>query len=340
MLETSTEVARRLAARAIEVCCAYLPNGKRIGNHWIVGDVRGAKGRSLYVRLTGPLDGKGAAGKFSDASTGEHGDLLDIIASVCCFTDHRDTLDEARRFLGASRPDEPPIFKSTSDRTAAARRLFAASIPIVGTLAETYLRARGIDTSRDAAALRFHPRCFYRHDRTAPPERWPCLIAAVTNLAGEITGVQRTYLARDGSMKAPVPAPRKAMGVFAGNGVRFGEAQEVMAAGEGIETVMSVRSVAPAMPMVAALSAQNLRALALPPTLKRLYILADRDDAGIGAAHGLKDRAVSQSIHAMIVMPSLGDFNDDLCRRGAAASRKALRCQMSEVDIGRFIANR
>ncbi|MGE0182808.1 MAG: toprim domain-containing protein [Parvularculaceae bacterium] len=340
MIESSSEIARRLAARAIELCRHYFPNGKRVGNYWIVGDRFGARGRSLYVRLTGPFDGKGAAGKFRDASTGEHGDLLDIIASVCCLTDHRDTLDEARRFLGASRPDDSPIFKSNSDRTAAARRLFAASIPIVGTLAETYLRARGIDTSRDAAALRFHPRCYYRHDCTMPPEYWPCLIAAVANLSGEITGMQRTFLARDGSMKAPVPVPRKAMGVLAGNGVRFGEAEDVIAAGEGIETVMSVRSVAPSMPMVAAVSAQNLRALALPPTLKRLYILADRDDAGIGAAHGLKDRAVSQSIHAMIVMPSLGDFNDDLCKRGAAASRKALRCQMSEVDIGRFIANR
>lgn len=340
MIESSSEIAHRLAARAIEVCRAYLPNGKRIGNHWIVGDRHGAKGRSLYVRLTGPLDGKGAAGKWTDASRAEHGDLLDIIASICCFTDHRDTLDEARRFLGASRPDEPPIFKSTSDRTAAARRLFAASIPIVGTLAETYLRARGIDTSCYAAALRFHPHCFYRHDCTMPPARWPCLIAAVANLAGEITGVQRTFLERDGSIKAPVPVPRKAMGVLAGNGVRFGEAQDVMAAGEGIETVMSVRSVAPSMPMIAAMSAQNLRALQLPPTLKRLYIVADRDDAGIAAAQALKDRAVSQSIHAMIVMPSLGDFNDDLCRRGAAALRKALRCQMSEVDIGRFIANR
>jgi hypothetical protein len=162
----------------------------------------------------------------------------------------------------------------------------------------------------------------------------------VTNLAREITGVQRTYLSRDGIAKAPLSIPRKAMGVLAGNGVRFGVAHDVMAAGEGIETVMSVRTILPSMPMIAAMSAQHLRALELPPTLKRLYIVADRDDAGIAAAQALRDRAVSQSIDAMIVMPLLGDFNDDLCRRGPVALRETLLGQMAEVDLGRFIANR
>ena len=32
----------------------------------------------MFVRLTGPA-GKGAAGKWTDAATGEHGDLLDLI---------------------------------------------------------------------------------------------------------------------------------------------------------------------------------------------------------------------------------------------------------------------
>lgn len=73
MPETSGEIARRLAMRAEYVCRRYLPNGKRVGAYWIAGDVRGAKGRSLFVRLAGPSSGKGAAGKWSDASTGEHG---------------------------------------------------------------------------------------------------------------------------------------------------------------------------------------------------------------------------------------------------------------------------
>jgi len=66
MPETSGEIARRLAKRAEDVCRCYLPNGKRVGAYWIAGDIRGAKGRSLFVRLAGPSSGKGAAGKWND----------------------------------------------------------------------------------------------------------------------------------------------------------------------------------------------------------------------------------------------------------------------------------
>ena len=48
-------------------------------------------GRSLYVRLHGPDRGPGAAGKWTDAATGEHGDLLDLIAL------NRDSARLARR---------------------------------------------------------------------------------------------------------------------------------------------------------------------------------------------------------------------------------------------------
>ena len=74
-----------------------------------------------------------------------------------------------------------------------------------------------------------------------------------------ITGVHRTYLHPklldlSGGGKAPIGTPRRAMGHLLGNAVRFGLADDVMAAGEGIETILSFRSVVPGMPMVAALS--------------------------------------------------------------------------------------
>ena len=103
MRECSGDIARRLAEQRLDVCRRYLPNGKRVGNYWIAGDVRGAKGRSLYLRLTGPPSGKGAAGHWSDPATGEYGDLLDLIAAACQLSDHRDARDEARRFLNLSK---------------------------------------------------------------------------------------------------------------------------------------------------------------------------------------------------------------------------------------------
>ena len=73
------ELARRLARDAEAVCRHYLPHGCRRGRYWVTGDVDDTPGRSLYVRLAGPDYGPGAAGHWTDAATGEHGDLLDLI---------------------------------------------------------------------------------------------------------------------------------------------------------------------------------------------------------------------------------------------------------------------
>ncbi len=101
---------------------------------------------------------RGPAGKWTDAATGEHGDLLDLIAQSQGCTTLADTLDEARRFLSLPRPEAyEPITSAPQGSPEAARRLFAMSKPIRGTIAEAYLRARGITDLRDCTSLRFHP---------------------------------------------------------------------------------------------------------------------------------------------------------------------------------------
>jgi len=62
----AAELAHRLARDAEAVCRHYLSNGRREGRYWLVGDVRNAPGRSLFVRLKGPESGKGAAGKWTE----------------------------------------------------------------------------------------------------------------------------------------------------------------------------------------------------------------------------------------------------------------------------------
>src|ERR1700674_1690987 len=99
------------------------------------------------------------------------------------------------------------------------------------------------------------------------------------------------------------------MGHLLGHGVRFGVANDVIAAGEGIETMLSLRGVMPIMPMVAALSASHLAALLFPVSLRRLYIARDRDSAGDVAMASLNDRAEAAGIEAFTLSPTLGDFN-------------------------------
>jgi hypothetical protein len=338
----ASDLARRLAQDAEAVCRYYLSNGRRHGRYWIVGDARNTPGRSMFVRLTGPEGGKGAAGKWTDASTNEFGDLLDIIRESASLHDFSDVLDEARRFLSLPRAD--PRSKQRLDRKQrptgspdSARRLFSMSRPIAGTLAERYLHHRGFATPRNLESLRFHPRCYYRSEDESAPETWPAIIAAVTDLEGRITGVHRTWLDKSGRDKAPIPCPRRAMGELLGNGVRFGAPFDVMAAGEGIETVLSVRCLLPSMPMIAALSSAHLAAIHFPETLRRLYVLRDNDPAGKRASVTLLDRATAAGIEAVVLTSELGDFNDDLRRLCKARLQAAIRDQLAPQDISRFM---
>jgi hypothetical protein len=345
MRRDASELARRLAREAEAVCRHYLSNGKGKGRYWLVGDIHNTPGRSLFVRLQETP--KGPAGKWTDAATGEHGDLLDVIRESLGLREFREVAEEARRFLKlprtkqdfASKPDRPAVPGGSSE---AARRLFAISGPIEGTVAETYLQRRGITHVHHGGSLRFHPRCYYRPDEHLPTEIWPAMIACVTDLDGRITGVHRTWLDPHGLDrfrlgKAPIDTPRRAMGDLLGNAARFGVVDDVLAAGEGVETMLSLRCVLPTMPMAAALSANHLSAILLPPGLRRLYIARDADAAGDMVHAVLTQRAADAGIEAIALSPRLGDFNEDLRIFGLDALRRALRIQLAPEDVARFL---
>ena len=338
MPRDASELARRLARDAEAVCRHYLSKGRRQGRYWMVGDVRNTPGRSMFVRLSGPDSGPGAAGHWTDAASAEHGDLLDVIRESCGLVEFREVAEEARRFLSLPRAEPPVAPRPPAARGSAeaARRLWAIAKPLAGTLAEAYLLSRGIEDLRGCEALRFHPRCWYRGDDDDSRDRarnaWPALISAVTALDGTITGVHRTWLDPASACKAPVSTPRRAMGLLLGNAVRFGRAVDVMIAGEGLETILSLRQVMPSMPAAAALSANHLAALELPAGLRRLYLARDDDAAGRRAAEILADRARATGVEALTLVPALDDFNGDLHRLGAEVLRNGLCAQLAPSD--------
>ncbi|MER9776915.1 toprim domain-containing protein [Mesorhizobium sp. M0220] len=346
MTASASELARRLGEHAEAVCREYLSNGHRSGNHWIVGDVRNARGRSMHVRLK--ANAKGPAGKWVDEATAEYGDLLDVIEASCGLVGFREVADEARRFLAIPRPEpqsrssdiqrQPAAARGSPD---AARRLFAMSQPIAGTLAERYLTGRGILLAARERALRFHPGCYYRDLVTGVTQTLPALIAAVTGIDGRITGLQRTWLAPDGNGKAQIADPRRSLGHLLGNGIWLGldpgTPVPVMAAGEGFETMASLRTVMPALPVAAATSANHLAGLILPPGCRRLYIAADADAAGRHGIERLSQRAGESGILALVLRPQLGDFNDDLRHLGPAHLAAWLSDQLVPEDARLFL---
>lgn len=341
---TASDLSSRLAQRAEAVCKHYLSNGVRSGNYWLVGDVQNCPGRSLFVRLVGPEKGRDAAGRWCDAATGEFGDLLDVIAHSQGYSAFSDVAHEARRFL--SLPPGPNVHSAGAsvvpiDKGKKAKKFFDACQPIPHSLAEIYLRTRGLDGFIDYAALRFHPHAYLRDPKTGHRTSRPALVAAVTDTAGTIVGVQRTFLRFDGQDKAPMADPRRSMGRIFGHGVRIGwNAYDpaVIAIGEGLETVLSLRMVLPKLPMVACLSAGNLGAFAPPPGLRRVYITLDNDRAGRQAAIRLAVRARDLGVDVHVIWPRCGDANDDLRRLGFDAFRKSVVSQLLVSDRSRFQA--
>jgi hypothetical protein len=344
MGNSAHDLARRLARNAEAVCRHYLSNGRRSGRYWVVGDIMNTPGHSMYVRLFGPESGKGAAGKWTDAATAEHGDLLDIIAKQNGLLHFPDIAAEALRFLGSPeadkrvRPTRPDSPIDPPEHSVSARRLFAMSQPISGTIAETYLRHRGITDLRWTESLRFHPNCYHRTETIAGTrtEAWPAMIAAVTDNHGTITGVHRTWLDPSGQGKAPLETPRRAIGDLLGHGVRFGSADDFMIVGEGIETILSLSCAMPNMPMAAALSANHLGTFLLPESLRRIYVARDNDTAGDKAFATLNERAGQAGFEALSLTPALRDFNDDLQHLSLNELRTALRVQLVPEDVSRF----
>ena len=313
-------IAAALGAHAEAVCRRYLPHGRRQGRYWVAGDLDGARGRSLFVRLSG----SGTPGKWTDAATGQHGDLLDLIRHRTGAPTLRAALDEARAFLAL--PVSPVTGASGDyDATEAARRLWRQCRAIGGTHAERYLRARGLLQCR-FAALRFHPALRYREGSSV--RRFPALVAAVTGNDGAVLGVQRTWLDPRSPAKAGIATPRKALGRIFGHAVRFGtvpaDGLASLVVGEGIETVLSLITAVPEIRAAAALSAGSLGAFAPPPGVARLVIARDDDEDGALAAERLARRCARAGVAATVVVPVGNDFNDDLVDLGAPALRARL----------------
>ena len=310
----ATEIASALSTRAEDVCRRYLPRGRRQGKYWTIGDTSGAKGRSLFVRLAPP----GIPGKWTDAATNEHGDLLDLIRLHTGGASLRHAMEEALAFLAlpSATPDNGGDHAGGYDREEAARRLWRRCRPIDGTHAEAYLHARAIGHCR-FPALRFHPNLIHRGDDGI--HRLPALIAAVTGDDGAVEGIQRTRLDPKRPAKANLVRPRKALGRVHGRAVRFSgfASGTTLLAGEGIETVLSVVTAVPGIHAAAALSAGSLGAFEPPHDLAMLVIVRDKDVEGGHAANRLQRRCSERGIPSIVIVPELSDFNDDLLSVGA-----------------------
>ena len=200
-------------------------------------------------------------------------------------------------------------------RAAQAKRVWQEAQPIGGTIAEAYLRARGI-TDPLPATLRFHLGCW--HGPTA--RRLPAMVAAVQGVG--LPAVHRTYLRGDGSGKADVEPPKAMLGAVAGGAVRLSGGAGRLVVAEGIETALSLSCGLLRTPATvwAALSTSGIRGLHLPQQAGRLTIAPDGDVAGREAANALAERAHALGWQVTLLpAPEGHDWNDILIGKAVAS---------------------
>ncbi|MBR9840559.1 MAG: hypothetical protein GYB50_22105 [Rhodobacteraceae bacterium] len=308
------------------------PEGRKQGNYWQVGDTSGTKGQSLAIRLH--AQGGRKAGSWQDFATGQYGDLIDLLHERLGSVTLKETLREARSFLGespcpavphAARNAERPDAAS-SKRIARARKLFAAGKPVLGTLAATYLQGRGI--TRLGPALRYHPQVFLwqGEDVSDPPQRVPALLAKITDNRGQITGCARVFLAPSTGGLAAIESPKRILGQLHGYAIRFwsGTSRTDLIIGEGLENTLSVGTALPEFDLASCLTATHLGLFIPPSGIKRIWIARDNDDAGRNASMRLRNQLESLGIACDDLVPQLGDFNDDLRTFGKDMLRRSL----------------
>jgi hypothetical protein len=195
------------------------------------------------------------------------------------------------------------------DHGAAAARLWQIARPIEGTTAEQYFAARGL-SGFTSPALRFLP----DHRHAPSGTTWPVLLAAATNpITGRLQAIHRTYLARDGSAKAPVEPPKMTLGPTAGAVIRLSEPQpgKPLVIGEGIETAASAGLIL-GCPAWATIAAGNLTRIELPPAVAEVIVAADADLVGRREAERAAQRWQAEGRRVRIATPdAVGlDFND------------------------------
>jgi DNA primase len=308
-----------------------------------------------------------AKGFYHCFGCGAHGDALDFLIAIenvdfVAAVEIAATI--ARMVVGepsdpASRPTTKPLRLSAAElenqrqsEIEWARGIFASGVPAIDTLAEVYLRSRGINYP-PPPSLRFAPALFHRE----AARKFPAMLGGIQNIEGRIVGVHRTFLCRDGGGKAEVEPAKKVGGIAWGGAVRLTPQQPVMVIGEGIETTLSVLASfydpdrgaaliegAPAA-FWAALSLGNIAGggiedsephpsrpgkwlpslmpdpdrpgLVLPDIVRRIILLADADAGDPETAEALLQRGAQRfagaGLSVTIARPPVGyDFNDVL----------------------------
>lgn len=194
---------------------------------------------------------------FGCGNSGDHFDALMLLKGY--------SFAEAVEYLGGQRDEREPASGPAERPREVARapepqsppppslqRIFDSGKALVGTQAAAYLMARSIPVVpgntldlRFTEALPYHGYPDTAADDTKELGRYPAMVAAIRNIAGELIGLHRTYLEPGKPAKLNPPGDssrnksKKVMGRQRSGLIYLSRPAAQLAIGEGIETTQS-----------------------------------------------------------------------------------------------------
>jgi hypothetical protein len=322
---TFDDIKRELQARIRHLVRELAPDGQFAGGYYMPRNPRreDRHAGSFWIRISGT-----AIGAWREEATGEKGDVIDLVTYLKGLADRRATREWCMSWLGWTRgvdrqkletARKASVYKQLQDEREekeaaekkarqAASVFFKADKLAAGDRVHVYLASRGIDLGRLKrlpGALRFLASAQHV-DLDGVITEWPVMIAGMSNSAGQVVAVHRTYLDTASAGKAPVEPQKKIWPAFKGCVIRIAKGagnhspEEAARRGikapliltEGIEDALAVAISMPDMRIWAAASLANMANIPKLPCISELIVVAD-NDTKIQAQRGL-DRVLHQ----------------------------------------------
>ena len=201
---------------------------------------------------------------------------------------------------------EMPESMPKRDMSALAQRLWKASKPIAGTLAEDYLVARGL-SAPFPKTLRFNPATILGSG--ADKRIMPAMIAAVENDLG-LVAVQRTFLDPSDILHKSIPKPKVSLGVLGTAAIRLAPATDELGLAEGIEDALSA-TLWYGTPTWALGGVERLAFVAIPEKVRRVIVYGDRGQAAERLLEKARDHLTAGGRDLISRIPRrYNDWND------------------------------
>ncbi|MBL4648021.1 MAG: toprim domain-containing protein, partial [Gammaproteobacteria bacterium] len=243
----------------------------------------------------------GRAGLVSDYESGFHGDLISfyaerqgiawqealktLAAQMGMSKPHCQSLTQQKQTIRKQQQAVNKKMLQTQQRNRMrAQTIWQESVPIPGTLAETYLKQhRGIAMDFTQTALRFHSAVVVYRDDMKEWVKQPALIVAVKDDAGNVLSIQRVFLhPKTANKDNRLRNPKMSLGLADNRAacIQRGNSNEVIIA-EGPETAVSIAAAKPHAAIYVSLGKSaaigNFSYLAKQHNTNALLIAADND---------------------------------------------------------------